>query len=131
MSNEPNSGGEESSDEPNPDDIELDDPKGRWDNRLAYLIASSPVIIILLLAGGAFVMVVTGAIELNFTVSGELPIETVWNTVIAPAALFLLLAFGFIWLLSVMSWFGASGVVKVGRVIEQAIRDYGNGGNNE
>jgi hypothetical protein len=126
MSNEPNSG-EESSGGTDPDDIKIDDPAGRWDNRLAYLIAASPAIILVLIAGSSFVAVVTGIIRLNFTISGTLPITTVWNTVIAPLALFLLLAFAAVWLLSVMSWFGASGVVKIGRVIERMIRDYGGG----
>jgi len=125
MSNEPNSESEASASEQ--PDIELDDPPGRWDNRLAYFIAASPVIIILLAIGSVALSVLLGVVRLDFTISGTLPVTEVWNGVVEPLALVLILGFAAIWLLSVMSWFGANAVIRIGRVIERMIRDYGGG----
>jgi len=124
MSNESNSESEEPSGQQQPD-IELDDPPGRWDNRLAYLIAASPVIIILIAIASVALSVLLGVVRVDFTISGTLPVTEVWNGVIEPLALVLIIGFAAIWLLSVMSWFGANAVIRIGRVIEKMIRDYG------
>lgn len=130
MSNEPNSDPEASSEEIDADDVQLKEQKG-FSKRLVQLIAASPVILILLglTVGGIFVL--SGSLNLNFTVSGTLPVTTVWETVVAPFLLFVLVAFAFVWLLSVMAWFGASGVIRIGRVIEQMVQDYSGGGDDE
>jgi len=129
MSNEPNSERGESSGESeiDADDVQLKEQRG-FGKTLVRLIAAAPLAIIILglLAGALFI--VTGSIQLNATISGTLPISTVWKTVVAPFLLFLLLAGASVWLLATMAWFGASGVIRIGRVIEQMVRDY-NGGN--
>lgn len=132
MSNEPDSERGEPSGESeiDADDVQLKEQRG-FSKRLVQLIAASPVILILLglTVGGVFVL--TGSLNLNFTVSGTLPVTTVWETVVAPFLLFVLLAFALVWLLSVMAWFGASGVIRIGRVIENMIQDYSGGRNDE
>jgi hypothetical protein len=123
MSNEPNSESEESNGQQ--PDIELDDPPGRWDNRIAYFIAASPVILVLLALATLAASVLVGIVRVDFTISGTLPVTEVWNGVVEPFLLVVILGFAAIWLLSVMSWFGANAVIRIGGVIEQMIRDYG------
>lgn len=129
MSNEPNSERGEPSGESeiDADEVQLKEQRG-FSKRLVQLIAASPVILLVLalFAGGVFLL--TGTVNFNFTISGTLPVTTVWRTVAAPFLLFILVAFAAVWLLSVMAWFGASGVIRIGRVIEQMVRDY-QGGN--
>lgn len=125
MSNEPDSESEASASEQ--PDIELDDPPGRWDNRIAYFIAASPVILVLLAIGTLAASVLVGIVRVDFTISGTLPVTEVWNGVVEPFLLVIIIGFAAIWLLSVMSWFGANAVIRIGRVIEQMIRDYGGG----
>jgi len=123
MSNEPDSESEASASEQ--PDIELNDPPGRWDNRIAYFIAASPVILVLLAIATLAASVLVGIVRVDFTISGTLPVTEVWNGVVEPFLLVVILGFAAIWLLSVMSWFGANTVIRIGKVIEQMIRDYG------
>ena len=128
MNNEPESekGESDGENEIDVDDIQLKEQKG-FSERLVQFIAASPLIIILLglSIGGLFI--ITGSLQFEATISGTLPVSTVWRTVVAPFLLFLLVAGAFIWLLATMAWFGASGVIRIGKVIERMIRDYGGG----
>lgn len=122
MSNEPDFG----SGEVDPDDVELKEQRGFGRTLIRLIVAAPLAIIILALSAGAL-FILTGSVRLDFVISGSLPITTVWQTVVAPFFLFLLVAGAFVWLLATMAWFGASGVIRIGRVIEDMVRDYGGG----
>lgn len=115
------------SDSIDPESIEIDDPPGRWDNRLVYLIVTAPIAIVSFLIIAGVAAVGLGVIRLRFDIVGQLTVTTIWETVIAPFVTFLIVAAAITWLFALMAWFGASAVIKVGQTIYQMMVDFGGG----
>jgi hypothetical protein len=122
MSKEPDKEGLQSTD---PDEVHLRKQKG-FSRRIIQAVGICPVVLILVILLTGTMLIAMGGIKLDFVITGELPIKLVWRTVLAPFLLFLLVGFAFLWLLSIMAWFGAGGVIRVGQTIEKMIRDYDN-----
>lgn len=123
-SNNDTNGEELATDSVDGEDIEIKEQTSLG-RKLIYLIVTSPFIVMFLLLAMGSTLILSGSVSLNFTITGELPVTTVWNTVVAPYLIGLGLMFSLVWLLGVIWWFGSGAVVGIGRVIEKAIRDYG------
>ena len=97
------------------------DHAGPWDeavNRIVLLILPVGVV-----AATAY-LALSGAVRLDYTVSGEIPAETVFNRLVVPAAYVIGGALVVLYALALMKFYGSNPFAWVVEKVRNAARDY-------
>jgi len=123
---QPHTDADSDSPEP-PEDVELKDRSGYWDDFLAFLIMASPIILLLLGAVSATFLILTGQLSFDAVIGGTLDAGETFS----PLLTFLQYGAIIVWVLATLKWFGAAPVMKIGQFVYEAMVDFGGGDGNE
>lgn len=100
------------------------DMNGPWDERIALTAVVTPFVLILFAAAILGVLIATGVVITDVTVTGSIPVEQLYNQILYPATIVFGSLVALTWLMSLMKIFGLAPVSWVIRSIANIADSY-------